>query len=539
MSNMLQYIIQLKDQMTTGLNRIGQNANSMFGSIDRRAGRTTKSVNDLNAQIDALTTTRNLSINTTQIRNASREIARLEAQRDRLTGNGASGKGGGGLMGLGGKLMANPYVATAIAVGTAVGSVGALSAKKESAITGLSTFIGKDNANEAYGNIQKDADVTPYGVNSLLGVNRALISAGLNAKDARQDTMNLANAISAVGGTDETLERMAANMQQIKTVGTATATDIKQFGIAGINIYEMLAQATGKSVAQVKDMDVSYDLLAYAMDKAAAKGGIYAGALVAQSETIGAKWNTMIDGLKGAGTDLGDFLKPGLKVMIQYITEFVDGYRNLFKNWGAIMDNAKSWLGEKWDALGRNILYRLQIAGIDILKWADGIGNGIANGISKGISWASGGLIDLGKAAENPIYDLQKKALTDTHNAQLAHDKNINNTRVDVFRFNMGFNKFDKPSDVGPGNADRKWNLNGPFGKSDDKDKDKTSKDKLAKGVDAITGGGTRNMYINLGKFQDSINIYAGNVKEGIDNAGEQLEDMLLRVLNSGGAMQN
>ena len=58
---------------------------------------------------------------------------------------------------------------------------------------------------------------------------------------------------------------MAANMQQIKTVGKATAMDIRQFGIAGINIYEMLHRSTGKSIEQVKEMDVSYEDLSKAM----------------------------------------------------------------------------------------------------------------------------------------------------------------------------------------------------------------------------------------------------------------------------------
>ncbi|WP_204270488.1 hypothetical protein, partial [Enterobacter hormaechei] len=107
--------------------------------------------------------------------------------------------------------------------------------QKEQDIVGLTTFLGKKGATDAYSNIRKDADVTPYDTASLLQGNRSLIAAGLNAKDAREDTMNLANAISAVGGGNAELARMAANMQQIKTVGKASAIDIKQFGYVGIN----------------------------------------------------------------------------------------------------------------------------------------------------------------------------------------------------------------------------------------------------------------------------------------------------------------
>jgi tape measure domain-containing protein len=70
-------------------------------------------------------------------------------------------------------------------------------------------------------------------------------------------------------------------------------------------------------------------------------------------------------------------------------------------------------------------------------------------------------------------------------------------------------------------------------GGKDDKDKGST------KGAtDAITGGGVRNMYISLGKFQDSINIHVGSAKEGINQMSDAIQDELLRILNSAGALQ-
>jgi tape measure domain-containing protein len=68
------------------------------------------------------------------------------------------------------------------------------------------------------------------------------------------------------------------------------------------------------------------------------------------------------------------------------------------------------------------------------------------------------------------------------------------------------------------------------------KDKDKGS----TKGAtDAITGGGTRNLTINLGKFQDSINITVGNATEAVNGIGDVIQDELLRLLNSAGALAN
>ena len=122
--------------------------------------------------------------------------------------------------------------------------------------------------------------------------------------------MNLANAVSAVGGTNVELDRMATNMQQIKTVGKASAMDIKQFAFAGINIYQLLADATGKNIDQVKEMDVSYTLLSKALQHAGEKGGAYFGALDAQSKTVGGKWSTFMDNLMNTAADIGTALQP-------------------------------------------------------------------------------------------------------------------------------------------------------------------------------------------------------------------------------------
>ena len=54
-----------------------------------------------------------------------------------------------------------------------------------------------------------------------------------------------------------------------------------------------------------------------------------------------------------------------------------------------------------------------------------------------------------------------------------------------------------------------------------------------------ITSGGKKqtNITINLGKFQDSINIYSQNMSEGIDELQEKIEVAMLKVLNSGNSL--
>ena len=108
-------------------------------------------------------------------------------------------------------------------------------AQIESYRVGLTNMLGDAQAaNEAMAAIQEDAARTPFSVDSLTQANQLLISAGENAGYSRKVIMALGDAVSATGGGNAELSRMAANLQQIANVGKASAIDIKQFAYAGI-----------------------------------------------------------------------------------------------------------------------------------------------------------------------------------------------------------------------------------------------------------------------------------------------------------------
>lgn len=180
-------------------------------------------------------------------------------------------------------------------------------ARMETYQTAFTTLLGSEKeAAAVMEQIRKDAASTPFDVDSLTQANQMLISTGMSAGDARKDVLNLANAIAATGGGSAELSRMASNMQQIQNVGKATAMDIRQFANAGINIYGLLADAMGVTTAQAAEMDVTYEMLSYAFEKAAASGGIYEDALLHQSQTFEGRMSTLKDNvtqLEGALTE--------------------------------------------------------------------------------------------------------------------------------------------------------------------------------------------------------------------------------------------
>ena len=181
-------------------------------------------------------------------------------------------------------------------------------AQLESYTTGFTNMLGSaEAAKAAMDAIQEDAARTPFDVASLTQANQLLISAGENAGYSRKVIMALGDAISAAGGGNAELSRMSANLQQIANVGKASAIDIKQFAYAGINIYQVLADYTGKSVQEVQNMTISYDLLSQALIAAGEEGGRYYNAMNDLSQTQNGITSTLKDNVKQlAGLLTGD-----------------------------------------------------------------------------------------------------------------------------------------------------------------------------------------------------------------------------------------
>lgn len=205
-------------------------------------------------------------------------------------------------------------------------------AQIEKYTTGFTNMLGSaEAAQQVMSQIQEDAAKTPFDVESLTKANQYLISAGENAGYARSTIMALGDAVSATGGGNDELNRMAQNLQQIANTGKATAVDIKQFAYAGIDVYGILADYTGKSTAEVQKMTISYDLLTQALQAASEEGGRYYNSMDTQSQTMDGRVSTLKDNAKQlAGLLTGD-LSSGVGVVIEKLNDMVVAAQEAYK----------------------------------------------------------------------------------------------------------------------------------------------------------------------------------------------------------------
>ena len=210
-------------------------------------------------------------------------------------------------------------------------------AQIEKYTTGFTNMLGSaEAAQQVMSQIQEDAAKTPFDVESLTKANQYLISAGENASYARNTIMALGDAVSATGGGNDELNRMAQNLQQIANTGKATAVDIKQFAYAGIDVYGILADYTGKSTTEVQNMTISYDLLTQALQAASEEGGRYYNSMDTQSQTMNGRVSTLQDNVKQlAGLLTGD-LSSGVGVVIGNLNDLIVKAQEAYKTDGWI-----------------------------------------------------------------------------------------------------------------------------------------------------------------------------------------------------------
>lgn len=273
------------------------------------------------------------------------EQARKETQSAANSLNRSANTAGSGVSGMASQFAAASAKATVLAnmltslgtkaVGLAKGFVEmgiSYNAQIEKYTTGFTNMLGSAQAaQEAMQAIQEDAARTPFDVASLTQANQLLISAGENAEYSRKVINALGDAVSATGGSSAELSRMAANLQQIANVGKAATIDIKQFAYAGINIYQILADYTGKSVQEVQKMTISYDLLSQALIAASEEGGRYYNAMNTQSQTLKGRTDTLKDNVSQLAGLLTGNLTNALGGVIFKLNEMVLAAQDAYK----------------------------------------------------------------------------------------------------------------------------------------------------------------------------------------------------------------
>ncbi|WP_267402796.1 MULTISPECIES: tape measure protein [unclassified Chryseobacterium] len=468
-------------------------------------------------------------------------------------------------------------------VGAAIGGIlkdGAIAAisggiQKEQDVLGISNVVGKgQDANAIYKNIATDAGNSPFQLPELLEANKALLSVGGDAQKAREEVMNLANAVTATGGGASELTKLSDQMKDIKSSGKASSDQLKQLEASGIDVYGMLSASTGKGADQFKG-GVDYATLSKSFEDAKGKGGLYEGATEKANNTVTGKWDNIKERGMSALTEIGSAFTPiisqvldiGLKftegfapaltAVQPYIdivanalgqaVEFITGLGDGTDTWSGYVEIAQGFLSTVWETLGGvfdavwSIVSGLitWIANSELIKDVFAAVYGILGVVFQVIGWVADKLKWVWNNILRPILDgiesayrWAKELITGeeikvTKTTEIKANADLLNGMKDQDAKVKGFQKA-----AGPAKADLTGGGKPTINRSEDTRRSNAAKSQETGST--VSGGGQKTINITLGKFFETIQFNTLNSGETSDQLESIVMECLGRVLYNG-----
>lgn len=592
MASLVEFIVKIKDMASGSVAKLASNTESSFGRMERGLSRFTgrmntmkMSIQDINKRLADLSKTKEISIDSRQIRRINREISELERRRDRLDNSGNRGGGGFGMGGLVGGALALAGVA-------GLGGVVGAGMNKSMTNTSFEVLAGEKQGQQLSGGLVKYAQDTIYG-NEVPEIGKMMLSFGIQAQGVMPAVQKLGDL--AVGNAEK-FKSLGLVYSQVAANGRLMGQDNLQFINAGFNPLQELSRTTGKSMAVLKkemeDGKISFADVANAIETATGKGGRFHNMTAKLADSAPGK----LLGLQGAfeglvatiGVDLLESMVPlfelgqwliespallnGLGAAIAALTVGIGAWQ-IVMGWAAI----KAWLlniAVMWPVLVIAVLIGLIVALVSkyqgwgkamqalwtvIKAWCSNVGIAFKDffqevGFKAELFWlkikqtfqyiggAIGNLMNamklalqfkFGEAKEALFAEIKTKATTEiatlekTRGKQRAQNladfaKNLEtigtNSKLIRLTEKKGGGKSADMIGAGAGS------LAGSAG----------IPDSVKETNNGITGGGVKNLTINVAKFFDDLNINPATMNQGLDDMEEKVKEIFLRVVSSG-----
>lgn len=150
----------------------------------------------------------------------------------------------------------------AVTAGAVTGITGALvkvgfsaNTMADKAKLAFTTLIGDgQRAVEFFKELQDFAARTPFQIGALVSQATKLLAQGFESSEIIPMLEKIGDAVAAIGGNDQTIERVTLALTQMKATGRVSAEEMRQLAEAGIPAWQMLADAAGMSVGEIRKL---------------------------------------------------------------------------------------------------------------------------------------------------------------------------------------------------------------------------------------------------------------------------------------------
>jgi tape measure domain-containing protein len=202
-----------------------------------------------------------------------------------------------------------------------------------------------DTAKGIISELQAFGAVTPFTSQELIETSKRLKAFGFETEQVVDVTKRLADVAGATGAD---LSGIATAFGQIEAKGVVRTEELLQLQERGVGINEELMKMygmTGEEFSKALEKgQISADAANVALIRLTEQGGKYANGAVAQSDTLFGKLSTLQDAFQRFGQNIGKFLSPIFKGIIDFLTTITNQINNLFRE-SAIDRQARKNLG--------------------------------------------------------------------------------------------------------------------------------------------------------------------------------------------------
>ena len=216
------------------------------------------------------------------------------------------------------------------------------------------TLLGsQDAAIEQLERIEEFAASTPFSKMGVDQMAKHLHNAGFEGQAVFDKLTEIGNMGSAFGVQEESLVEMVRQFSQVQQAGTAYTEDLNILQERSIPILEALAEQTGLTVAEIKNMasegKISADMYNQALESIA---GTTDNAMQLQSETFSGMMSTLQDNLSTLSGLLTEQVFNALKGLVEWLNPGIEAFNSIYKETGSFKEALEGALGalglEEW-----------------------------------------------------------------------------------------------------------------------------------------------------------------------------------------------
>ena len=210
----------------------------------------------------------------------------------------------------------------------------AKTAEIESQTKSLQVLTGSaEKAGQIVKELQQLGAATPFTSTELIDAAKRLQAFGVQANAVVETTRRLADVSGATGAE---LQGLVTAYGQVQAKGRLQGEELLQFQERGIALQEELRKMYGMTGEEFRKALEKGQFSAQAVEQAiknlTSAGGKYADGAIAQSTTLQGKFSTLQDGVDALAREIGNTLAPALKIALDDLTNFVNGFVQGLRN---------------------------------------------------------------------------------------------------------------------------------------------------------------------------------------------------------------